>query len=306
MSIFPKRTIQGKTVTIHWSFNTSNLIDKHLVPLVKIGVKDPNGNVTMLFEEHVVAFPDQKEKKTESVKKLKYLSKSVPLLVLADYLEGHCKREKLVEILTNIKSARHLYFTYNIPDNAPIGKYALISEIHNNGNVNYSKTQLDDHFWVEKISLIEVAEKGRERIAKIQNHSEEPTPAKIVRCLIDENRSMETEIDTFLMEPNENKTISVSKGTVFLLYNEERELIPLTERGPIYLIRNQEILSLSKENGLDYLIQKDSDEAFLLPPESKKLWDKSDGLLNKDSLSVKEKDILLEMESQGLIRQIKL
>ncbi|QTE22709.1 hypothetical protein [Polaribacter cellanae] len=304
MSIFPKRTIPGKTVTIHWNFNTSHLKGVHLCPFVKIGVKDPKDNITMLFEDYVIAFPDQKESKEESSQKLKYLNKNIPLLVLADYLEGSCKREKLVEILTNIQAGRHYYFTYSIPHDAPLGKYSLISEVHNNGSVKYSKTRLDDHFWVEKISLVNVIDKGNERTAVVCNHSEEPTPVKIVKYSIDVNGHMETEIEVFEMNPKDSRLISVSEEKAFLLYNEERETLALTEEVPIYLIKNHEILSVSKKNGLDCLMGKNSDGAYWLSREAKNLWDKSDGLLNKNTLSEKEKDVLKEMEKQGLIKKL--
>ncbi|MEP1487744.1 MAG: hypothetical protein ABJK28_04900 [Algibacter sp.] len=306
MSIFPKRTIPGKTVTIHWNFNTAHLDGAHLYPLVKIGIKDPKGNITMLFEDHVIAFPDQKESKKESLQKLKYLNKNIPLLVLADYLEGPCKREKLVEILTNIQAGRHYYFTYTIPHDAPLGKYSLISEVHNNGNVKYSKTRLDDHFWVEKISLVTVTGKGKDRTAVIRNHSEERTPIKIMRCSIDFNGRMETEVEAFEVNPKDTKLISIPEEKVFLLYNEERETVALTEEEPIYLVKNHEILSISKDKGLDCLMEKDSDEAYWLSSEAKYLWDKSDGLLNKNNLSEKEKGVLKEMEEQGLIKQTRL
>lgn len=306
MSIFPKRTIPGKTVTIHWNFNTSHLNGAHLCPLVKIGVKDPKGNITMLHEEHVIAFPDPKENKMEPSQKLKYLNKNIPLLVLADYLEGPCKREKLVEILTNIQSGRHYYFTYTVPIDAPLGKYSLISEVHNNGNVKYSKTRLDDHFWVEKISLVQTTGEGKERVAIVQNHSEQPTPVKIVRCCIDSKGHLQTDIQVFEMAPEETKPIAIPEEKVFLLYNEERETLALTETTPIYLVKNHEVLSINKKNGLNCLMEKDSNGAFWLSPEAKDIWDRSDGLLQKNSLSKKEKVVLKEMEEQGLISQIML
>lgn len=262
----------------------------------------------MLFEKHVIAFPtpNKDEKELEPIKKPKYLNKNIPLLVIADYLQGPCKREKLVEILTNIQSGRHYYFTYNVPKNGPLGKYTLISEIHNNGNIKYSKTALDDHFWVEEVSLISTTGKGAEKTALIHNHSKEPTPVKIVRTAIDLKGLMITEIEAFEMNPEETKPILIPQGKVFLLYNEERETLNLTEETNSFLIRNQEILSINKKNGSDCLLKKDDDEAFWLSPEAKDLWDKSDGLLNKDSLSEKENDVLKEMQEQGLIKQIKL
>lgn len=302
MSIFPKRTIPGKEVTIHWNFNTSHLKEKHLFPLVKIGVRDPNGKITMLFEKHVLAFPDEKEELQNSSKKLKYLNKNIPLLVIADYLEGPCKREKLIDILTNIQAGRHYYLTFKLPNDAPLGKYSLISEIHNQGNIKHSKTQRDDHFWVEKVSLVDIDSKNRN--AKIHNDSEESTPVKIIRCSFDNNGNMKTEVEACELEGNQTISIAIPEEKVFLLYNEERETIPLTAQNPLYLIKNHEILSIKKDNGLHCLMEKDKDEAYWLDPDSTNLWDKSDGLLNIENLSEKEQEILEEMEGQGLIKKI--
>ncbi|WP_375587596.1 hypothetical protein [Flagellimonas aurea] len=49
MSIFPKRTLPGKTVTIHWNFNTASLKGTHIFPLVRIGVKEPLGEYHHAF-----------------------------------------------------------------------------------------------------------------------------------------------------------------------------------------------------------------------------------------------------------------
>ena len=95
MSIFPKRTLPGKTVTIHWNFNTASLKGTHIFPLVRIGVKDPLGNITMLFEEHVLALPDQKVIRDKNSRDLAYvqefegLFKYVPDLVLFHFVHVH-------------------------------------------------------------------------------------------------------------------------------------------------------------------------------------------------------------------------
>ncbi len=304
MSIFPKRTVPGKTITIHWNFNISSLKEVHIFPLVKIGIKDPNQNVTMLFEEHVLGLPNPENEAPELQKKqLKYLNKNTPLLLLAEYLSGACKKERLVEILENIQSGRHYYFTYTIPDDAPLGKYTLVSEVHNSGNIKYSKTITDDYFFVEKITLDSVLE-GEERKAVIINHSPEKTPVKIVECYKDQDDALKTRVRVFEVEPLMKTALLLSANNEeFLFYNEEREVISLADSSS-YLLRNQEILEVNKGGQLHYLLKKDTDEAYELTAETKELWDKSTGLFPKDQMSKKEKEVFEEMSSEKLIQQI--
>jgi hypothetical protein len=172
MSIFPKRTLQGTTVTIHWNFNIAHITDTHVYPYIRIGVLAPDGNRTMLFEDYILGLPNVKLHSETEKNQLLYLNKNTPLLVLADYLSTHHKREVLVNILQHIQAGRHYYFNYTIPKDAPLGKYTLISEVYNNGALKYSTTASDDFFFVEKITI-----DGD----KIINHSPEKTPVKLIR-----------------------------------------------------------------------------------------------------------------------------
>ncbi|WP_108867825.1 hypothetical protein [Aquimarina aquimarini] len=306
MSIFPKRAIPGKTVTIHWNFNISSLKNTHILPFVRIGVKDPKGKVTMLFEEHVLGLPDPIANDKSDEQQLKYLNKNIPLLVLADYLSGPCKREKLIEILKNIQSGRHYYFTYTVPDDAPIGKYTLISEVHNSGEIKHSKTAMDDFFLVEKLTLDKVVEEGGQKKAIIINHSTEKTPVKVVHCYENELGELNTKVQVFEIEASQETEIQFFSDKDFLLYNEEREVIPLTALSTSYLLRNQQVLEIQKNNEFSCLLKRDKEEAYRLTTETKQLWEKSNGLFHKDMMSEKEKAIFEEMNSEGLIEEIHL
>lgn len=306
MSIFPKRTIPGRTITIHWNFNIASLKNSHVFPFVRIGVKDPNGKVTMLFEEHVLGLPDPETEATQQEEKpLKYLNKNIPLLLLADYLSGACKKEKLIEILKNIQSGRHYYFTYTVPDDGPLGKYTLVSEVHSSGEVKYSKTVADDFFFVEKITLDTIIE-GEKRKAIITNHSPEKTPVKIIECYQNAQEELKTKVRVFEIEPLKETVIALSSDKEFLVYNEEREVLSLTNLSPAYLLRNQQVLEIRKNNALPFLLKKDNDEAYQLTTETKQLWDRSNGLFHKDQMSEIEKSIFKEMSSEELIQEITL
>lgn len=303
MSIFPKRSVPGKTVTIHWNFNISSLKNTHIFPFFRLGVKDPNGNVNMIFEEHILGLPNPDSVATESKKgdvTLKYLNKNIPLLLLADYLSGSCKREKLIDILRNIQSGRHYYFSYTLPNDAPLGKYTLVSEIHSSGETKYSKTAKDDFFFVEKITLNQL--KKNENKAVITNHSPEKTPIKIVECQYNKYGNLNTKVRVFEIEPLKKTVINLSSNKEFLLYNEEREVIPLT-RSSIYALRNQQILEMQKKDKT-YLLHKHKEEFYELTEEAEELWKKSDGLYAINKMTNKEREIFDEMSSEGLIEKI--
>ncbi len=304
MSIFPKRTVQGQTVTIHWNFNTSKLTDFHVLPWVRIGVRDPKGNVTMLFEEHVLGLPHEPEEPKAEKPKLKYLNKNLPLLLLADYLSGKHKKEKLIEMLENIQSGRHYYFTFHVPENAPLGKYELISEIHVNGELRLSKTAADDFFFVEKVSCRWPEQSDNGKKALLINQSPEKTPVKIVHCNSGEEGKITTSVQVFELEGGEEKEIPLVSPLNFLLYNEERQVIPLQEHSSDFFVRNQQVFTLTKTGGETYLIKKEKDEAYQLDKGYKTLWQKADGFLQQETLEKEEKVLLEEMLAEDLIHSL--
>jgi|GEM_PF-718663 len=313
MSIFPKRTLPGQSVTIHWNFNTSSLASEHLFPLVRLGVKDPLGKLTMLFEDNLLVLPNASvAPKDENALENSYgthLHKNVPLLVLADYLAGRHKREKLVEMLKGIHSGRHYYFTFPIPPDAPAGKYTLLSEIYLDGNVNYSKTAEEDFFFVEKITLEAVATEERGCVVSLLNHSSEPTPVKILEYVRTDG-AMEARVRMLDLEPSQITTTLVKAADSFLLYNEEREVIPLQPTGSLRCLRNQQWLSLPKSdpNGqVTFVMNPISEEAYELSGATQEIWQRADGLASRDAIrnegNASEYDQMLE---SGLIREVSL
>ncbi|UII34538.1 hypothetical protein LVD17_12040 [Fulvivirga ulvae] len=302
MSIFPKRSVPGSTVTIHWNFNTAHLKDVHVFPLVRIGVRDPKGKETLLFEKHVLGLPDPVEPQNSDLKKLKYLNKNLPLMIVADYLSGQHKTEKLVEILQNIQSGRHYYFTYHVPEDAPAGKYTLISEVHSGGEVRHSKTAADDFFFIEKVTLERIVESTSEAI--VFNHSEERTPVKVIGCHPLPEGKMHAEVEVFEILPLQETTIKLNAPVNYLAYNEERQIIPLQSGPSGFLLRNQSVPQATKADGSVYLFKKDAEEAYALKEEHKLLWEKANGLINTTSLSDEEKLLLDGMAAEGLIREV--
>ncbi|MFC3559468.1 hypothetical protein [Pedobacter jamesrossensis] len=301
MSIFPKRGLRGTSITIHWNFNTSSIKESHICPLVRIGVKDPKGNISMLFEKHVLSLPAIKNlpESSDPVRPL-YLNKNFPLLVVAEYLSGKYSREKLVDILENIQGGRHFYFVYQVPGDAALGKYTLISEVISGGEVRYSKTAEDDFFFIEDIEISNCINDGQCIQATITNHSPEPAPVKVVAYHANGELSP-TDIDAYELSGNESRKITVKAPYGFVSYNEEREILPLQAEPRI--IKNPYYLSLNKEDKR-YILYRDSDSSYILDEETRKIWDFSDGLEERSTLAKIANVQFEEMLSNQLIYPI--
>ena len=304
MSIFPKRTVRGKTVTIHWNFNTAHLKEAAICPLVRIGVIDPNGNTTMLIEKHLLALPAVEINQTSE--QPLFLNKNLPLLIIADYLSGRAKKEVLVDILQNIQSGRHYYFSYEIPKDAPLGKYTLLSEVYNGGKRRLSKTAADDFFFVEEVSAQYLGESEKGHSALLYNHAEESVPVKIIDYCIG-NKVMSQDLQVFELGANEEKIVYFQYPDSYLSYNEERVLMPLTKpNATAWCIKNQQLLELSKNNGQEFfLLHPETNETYTLSAEQASLWLLADGMHYREELRTEAlAKIYDDMLALGLIQEI--
>lgn len=305
MSIFPKRTVRGNNVTIHWNFNISHLTDVCVFPFVRIGVIDPNGHTTMLFEDHVLGLPDPPTLPEDVPdKRLKYLNKNLPLMIVSEYLSGRATMERLVDILKNIQSGRHYYFTFHVPEDAPLGKYTLLSEVHSQGQVRHSKTATDDFFFVEYVSNTIDNSSGKKELV-VTNHSSEKTPVKIIDVTTLEDGKVRTELRLFEMEPHQEKRLQPLAPISFLSYNEERVNMPFSEdQNKQYLLRNQQVLELDKSTGQKFLFKNEDESSYELDSKTKPIWEKANGLQDLETDKTIDKEVLKEFLSENLLNTI--
>jgi len=284
MSIFPKRTIRGTTVTIHWNFNTAHLRDVSICPFVRIGVIAPDGGVTILLEKYMLALPAIREELPVASGKFLYLNKNTPLLVLADYLSGRQKKEVLIDILKNLQSGRHYYLSYFVPKNAPLGKYTLLSEVYSEGGIRLSRTAADDFFLVESVEVELISGTPGEYQFRIRNHSPEPTPVKLVHYQPG-SRLTPDQVDGFEMPGKGIQELSTSSAHGYLSYNEEREMIPLVNGEAPRCIRSQRYLPLVKDAGREvHLLHPDTEACFTLTWEQAAIWGLADGVHTRDEV----------------------
>lgn len=305
MSIFPKRTVQGKTVTIHWSVALESELDRPLFPFVRLGVKSPDGELRYLCQKNILLLPKdyQSDKEHEEIVNVTppenhNLARDIPILILADFLSGKRKREQLVEILTRIKAARHFYFTYTVADDAPLGKYELVSELYLDGKCHKSLTADEDFFYVEKV----IVEGSSEDSFNLSNPSPEDCPVKIIEYSVEGARA-----NLYNVPAKDSLTINVKSSIYYALYNEEREVIPLKREFGKRILRNQTLQSFKKNDGDSlklYVMFPDNDDAYILEGAYLKIWQLADGTVEDNELRSVDEDAFSSMINANLLYEI--
>ena len=305
MSIFPKRTRRGTTVTIHWNFNTTGLTQAHIYPYARIGVRAPDGQLTMLHDGHLLRLPDLSTEPMPAAEAAgHYLPKNVPLLVLASYLSGRHSQATLVDMLRGMHTGRHYYFSYQVAADAPLGRYTLLSELYTDGQVRHSGTAADDFFLVEQLELEperSPAEGGCR--ALITNPGPEPVPVRVVEYW----PGKQPATANYVREVPALGTLRVESDAAqcFVLYNEERETLPVHRPAEPGFLRNQQLLSLDKVVGdqpTTYVLTGTDDEAYELTGPSREVWRRADGLTGRHQLNGPDQQAAYdEMLAAGLI-----
>ncbi|WDF55779.1 hypothetical protein [Mucilaginibacter sp. KACC 22063] len=296
MSIFPKRTRRGKTVTIHWNFNTAHLFDQPVYPLVRIGVTDPLGNTSMLMEDHVLTLPSVCDEENSKPGQALHLNKNLPLMVMADYLSGKQTKERLVEILQNIQSGRHYYWHYQLPADAPLGKYTLLSEVISEGQIRLSKTAADDHFFVEELEITE-----EEGVTIAYNPSPEKLPVKVIDY-VPGKRLTPDNIQVFELAAGEKRRLNFNSRYSYITYNEEREMLPLRQGNHVMTFKNAAWLRLDKP-GKIYLFHRSDELAYELTPVQQLIWLAADGVRLAEELNALDPDAYDELLAKNIINE---
>ncbi|GAA3945317.1 hypothetical protein [Hymenobacter algoricola] len=286
MSIFPRRTRRGTQVTIHWNFNTSRLTQAHIMPYVRIGVRGPDGQLTLLYDGHLLALPGPPPTAAAADVAAQHLPKSVPLLVLASYLSGRHPRTKLVEMLEGMHTGRHYYFPFAVAADAPLGRYTLVSELYVDGRVQHSGTAAEDFFFVEELHLAPATRApAGGRTAQLTNPGPEPVPVR----LVDYQPGQAPSTASSVQEVPAQGTLTLHTGAAqaFALYCEEREVLPLTEAADPVFLRNQLLLAWDKPvdgEPITFVLAGEGDEAYELSGPTRAVWQRADGLSGRTEL----------------------
>lgn len=288
MSIFPRRTRRGSQVTIHWNFNTSRLTQAHIMPHVRIGVRAPDGQLTLLHDGHLLALPGPPPTAAAAADvAARHLPKSVPLLVLASYLSGPQSRAKLVEMLEGMHTGRHYYFPFAVAADAPLGRYTLVSELYVDGRVQHSGTAAEDFFLVEELRLTPATgTPAGDRTAQLTNPGPEPVPVRLLEYRPGQQPSTASTVQE--VPAHGTLTVQTTAAQFFVLYCEEREVLPLAEAADPVFLRNQRLLAWDKAvdgETITFVLAGEGDEAYELSGPTQAVWQRADGLSARADLA---------------------
>lgn len=262
----------------------------------------------MLMEENMLIYPDTEIKQsTTEPDTPRYLKKSNPLIMLASYLRGGANKEMLVDILTNIQNGRHFYFTYEVAQDGPLGKYVLLSEVHSEGQTWYSKTAKDDFFFIEKVSLTHTEVNAHGGTTCVVNHSPEPVSIRVCEYSYSESPAATKNLIHEIPGHGE-KVIRFSSPATCILYNEERITLPVVNDGDKLVVRNQNLLQLPVKvfgENVTYAWNKQTDETFELEGAAKAVWEKANGLHTRQVIRTGEAvEIYDELLQKGMIKEL--
>ena len=248
MSLFPGRLKPGGTITIH-------LRSTAFFPIwvqKKVFVVDPHGKRTPCFNL-IQPFvpPPRSEADLEVMDQTGEVYKATPLLMAAHYLQSDKRNiEFFVQTLKGLQESIHHYTTYQIPVNAPLGKYEVHLEASINGETRGSSTSATDYFFVEVLNLLGVVSNGTHQVASIENPSPAPVLAHLCQFPADGDPKKH-ELSLINLPPRSISEISF-QGTAFLMYLEGTEIIRLQREGRSFLYSKSgtHLTDESRWNGL--------------------------------------------------------
>ena len=306
MSIFPRRTRRGQHVTVHWNFNTARLVQTHIMPYVRIGVRAPDGQLTWLHDGHVLRLPAPPPAATAAEVTAQHLPKSVPLLVLASYLSGQQSRAKLVELLEGMHTGCHYYFTFPVAADAPLGRYTLVSELYQDGRLQHSGTAAEDFFFVEELDLSPATRTPTGALtARLTNPGPEPVPVRVVEYAPEQQPGTTSRLQDV---PAHGSLGLQTAAQGFVLYNEEREVLQLTEVADPVFLRNQQLLAWNKQvdgETVTFVLPAEGDDAYELSGPTQAVWQRADGLSTRAQLpGVELQAAYQDLLDAGLIREL--
>lgn len=300
MSLFPIRLKPGGTITVHLRFRGPNPVwiqrKDYLI--------DPRGQRKICYERTIPYIPSAM--RTEDERKLIINTGQIfggaPLLMAARYLQSEAKRtDYFMDMLVGLRDDMHHYYTFKIPEDAPLGRYSFELEDRINGKVLTSQTADTDYFFVEKLELVKTISQGKACIAYIENHSPEPVLAQLCEFSADPNKAYTQKI----IQLDAQKTTEVLfHEAAILMYRDGEDFLRLNKEKSC--LRNP-IFQATPNAGfiLIYINDAFSKRAYELVGQAQEIWQRADGFLPRSLIRTEANatryDEMLEM---GIILEI--
>ncbi|WP_315814859.1 hypothetical protein [Paraflavitalea speifideaquila] len=140
----------------------------------------------------------------------------------------------------------------------------------------------------------------------IHNPGPEPVPAKLITYASGRYQQPEA-IDVCYIEAGDKRHITTTAKSIFLVYSEERIIIPLHTGQQPRALRNQQHHALYKEEAgeaVTYILPRAGEIAWRLTGVQRAFWELADGMTGAEQLRATDSNAYDEMLAQGLIIEI--
>lgn len=294
MSIFPRKTVKGRGVTIHCCICPGPLARPPAVLILEITVTDPAGRCIYAAMRPVLLVASR----VEDCARRHLPELAVPVMQgLSADIGGPDAFDAARRIM---QEGMHDYLHVPLADSAIPGRYVVCTNLWCDGARHASLTCADDWFLVEELTVEGLDAVAGGRQVCVCNRSAEPVEATIVRY-----GQTEPIAAPNVFGPAAVTQVDAGSGRAMVIYAEGRAVLPLWRGDAPLLLRSPRYRCFRASHAVApsvLLVSEHEDRAHEIAGERLVLWNLAGGLATRtEALMHVPGQILDEMLAQGLI-----
>ncbi|MGH8032264.1 MAG: hypothetical protein ACREO8_07850 [Luteimonas sp.] len=298
MSVYPKRVVPGEPVFIH--VRIKSRIPRR--PLMRVLLENPSGSIRPLTQFQPFVFPAPMPDTTDTSGHPESLRRTSPVYLAARHLiGGDGDLDSMAAMIEKMQESVHFHHIHHTGEDWPLGRYRIHLEMRSNGVVWPSDTAKEAFFHLERVKLRDVKPGRSGGVATVENLSPHPVPARL--CSI----GAKTMWNRGLLLPPGVSKLRYKGRQGYLLYSDDRQVLPLTPAGSPHCLRN-EAYTWRDAAGEDTVSIYGADArapGWTLTGASRQTWLRANGLIQRRELrqpaDAREYDALVR---EGLLLEI--
>lgn len=281
MSVFPRHVSVGQSATIHLRVRVATTC----FPLARVGIRDPKG--ALIFEDTrqlpacvpapATDSPPQRESHDG-------VSESLPLILVAHHLRQDAdERAELVQLLTEMPHNTHSYWHWRVPPEAALGCHRIELAVWLDGHASASRTAASDLLFVEKLSLDSCEVLPHGQLARVRNHSPEPTRARLHEFTRDE-RGLRASVKVVDLPASASSEVLVEGERGLLVYAEGGASLWLHSAEDGVYVRDPTCAWMAGREGSVVVTARLANRSFTLTGAARAIWLQADGFSRRSDL----------------------
>ena len=303
MSVFPRHVSAGQSATIHLRVAVATTC----FPLARVAVRDPNGVLT--FEDTrqlsaCVPAPARAPDLPREQPAFEGISESLPLTLVAHHLrEDADERAELVRLLTEMGHCTHCYWHWQVPPDAAAGCYRVELAVWLDGTPFASQTAANDLLFVEKLSLQAYEASSQGHVARVRNHSPEPTRARLHE-LSRGDGGWTAAVRVVELPGAASSEVTVKGDRGLLVYAEGAASLWLHAPDDTVYVRDPSCAWMAGRDESVVVTARIAQRSFTLKGPARAVWLQADGLARRSELERLGADALRSLVAAGILKAL--